>query len=212
MTGARGKALRGLAPRTGPVREGVVDVRSLGPVGPDAERELLLRARALDPDAWETVYRRSYAVFTGYARRRLPTGHDVDDVVSEALARAMDRVHVLEDHGHRLEAWVFGFLRNVVREQQRSGNRTISLRDDEEIHSDEPGPLDRVLGDEQEASLRTAFAALAEEDQEVLWLRLVAGLSAAEVAEVVGRREGAVRMAQSRALERLRRRLEEVHP
>ena len=69
-----------------------------------------------------------------------------------------------------------------------------------------------MLDAELTGSVRTAFAALSEDDQEILWLRLVAGLSAAEVAEVVGRREGAVRQAQSRALDRLRGRLEEVHP
>lgn len=186
-------------------------MRSLGPVSLDAsERELIARVRDLDPDAWETVYRRSYSRFVEYARRRLPAGTEPDDAVSEALARAMDRILAFEDRGLRLEAWLYGILRNVVLEMGRTGQRTTALEEDAQVSSTEPGPLDQVLDLELTDSVRTAFGGLADDDQEILWLRLVGQLSAAEVAGIVGRREGAVRQAQSRALARLRRRLEEV--
>lgn len=58
--------------------------------------------------------------------------------------------------------------------------------------------------------MRSAFRRLSPEDQEVLELRVVAGLSADGVGEVLGRRSGAVRMAQSRALGRFRGYFEEV--
>ena len=60
--------------------------------------------------------------------------------------------------------------------------------------------------------MRAAFERLGDEDREVLELRVVAGLSAEEVGNVLGKRAGAVRMAQSRALERLRRELDCEHP
>jgi RNA polymerase sigma-70 factor (ECF subfamily) len=74
---------------------------------------------------------------------------------------------------------------------------------------DAPGPLDHVLGREEATGLRRAFDRLAEEDRELLELRVVAGLDAAEVGRVLGKRAGAVRQAQSRALARLRVLLEE---
>ena len=58
--------------------------------------------------------------------------------------------------------------------------------------------------------MRRAFGRLRAEDQELLELRVVAGLSAEQVAAVQGRRAGAVRMAQSRALSRLRELLAEA--
>lgn len=186
-------------------------------VGHDAsERELLARFQALDADAWETVYRRSYARLHDYARRRLPAGDDPDDAVGECLARAVRKIDDLVDHGLRVEAWLYGILRLVVLEHIRAAGR--HGREEPDDHQDpmlkslESGPLEQVLERELAGSVRTAFERLSPDDQEVLWLRLVADLSAAEVAEVVGRREGAVRQAQSRALARLRRGLEEVHP
>ena len=157
------------------------------------------------------MYRRSYAALVAYARRRLPAGVDPDDAVSEAMARAMDGVDRVQDHGLRLEAWLYGILRNVVLEQLRR-HPGAPPRTEQHLADPAPGPLERMLDAELTGSLREAFADLPDDDQEILWLRLVAQLSAAEVAQVVGRREGAVRQAQSRALSRLRRRFEEVHP
>ena len=123
----------------------------------------------------------------------------------------MDAVSRLQDHGLRLEAWLYGILRNVVLEQLRR-QPPAPPGADEHVADPAPGPLQHVLDAELSGSLREACAGLPDADQENLWLRLVVRLSAAEVAEVVGRGEGAVRQAQSRALDRLRRRLQEVHP
>ncbi len=181
-----------------------------------AERDLLTRFRALDPDAWETVYRRSYSRLLEYARRRLPSGYDPDDAVSECLARAVDRVGDLADRGERVEAWLYGILRLVVLEQIRRSGRQERERPSAGAvlglveAAREPGPLEHVLRDERVGSVRAAFERLSEDDQEVLWLRQVAELSVAEVATALKKRPGAVRQANSRALARLRALIEEV--
>lgn len=181
-----------------------------------SESDLLTRFLALDPSAWEEVYRRSYARLHDYARRRLPSGQDADDAVSEALARAVHKIGELSDHGLRVEAWLYGILRRVVLEHTRAAGRqvgdSLSEQRSASLTSPDHGPLDQILASELNGSLRTAFEQLSDDDQELLWLRVVADLSAAEVGAVIGRREGAVRQAQSRALARLRRGLEEVHP
>jgi RNA polymerase sigma-70 factor (ECF subfamily) len=52
---------------------------------------------------------------------------------------------------------------------------------------------------------------LSDDDRELLDLRVVGGLSADEVASVLGKQPGAVRMAQSRALDRLRGHFQEIY-
>lgn len=191
-------------------------MRTIGSVKPDEfEHDLLVRFRALDPDAWETVYRRSYARLSDYARRRLPASHDPADAVNECMARAVDRIEDLQDRGVRVEAWLYGILRLVVLEQARRLGRQERERPGGSAPgpaqaSPEFGPLEQVLHHERLGSVRGAFEQLSPEDQEVLWLRLVAELSVAEVAEIVGRRAGAVRQAHSRALTRLKKLMEEV--
>ena len=197
--------------------KGAAQVRIIGLVDSGtSERDLLARFRALDPDAWETVYRRSYSRLVEYARRRLPSGYDPHDAVSECLARAVDRIDDLTDQGARVEAWLYGILRLVVLEQIRRSGRQERERPvaDSPLGlvevADDRGPLDHVLRDEQADTVRMAFERLSVDDQEVLWLRQVAELSVAEVAAVLKKGHGAVRQANSRALARLRTLMEEV--
>jgi len=111
--------------------------------------------------------------------------------------------------GVGFDAWVQGILRNIVLERGRAAARRDGQPVPEQVSAD-PTPLDRVLEDEEQAAVRAAFATLDEGDRELLELRVVGQLGAEEVAAVLGKRAGAVRMAQSRALGRLRAALEEV--
>jgi RNA polymerase sigma-70 factor (ECF subfamily) len=66
------------------------------------------------------------------------------------------------------------------------------------------GPEGAVLAAERRAEVAGAFRRLRPDQQEVLALRVLGGLSAAQVGEVLGKSEGAVRVAQHRALQSLR--------
>jgi RNA polymerase sigma-70 factor (ECF subfamily) len=172
------------------------------------QHALVADARRGDPRAWEALYRRLYPLLMSYASRRL--GADgARDAVSEAMARAVARISRFAWEGGGFDAWIFGILRHVVIDAQRFAVGRAPANDLDEPVSGEPGPLDHLLGAERSAAVRTAFAQLGPLDQEVLELRVVAGLSSDEVAAVVGKKSGAVRMAQARALERLRELLEE---
>jgi RNA polymerase sigma-70 factor (ECF subfamily) len=160
-------------------------------------------------ESWDAVYRRVAPRLTAYCRRRLPAG-DAEDAVSETMARAYAAAPRYRDRGLGVDAWVFGIGRNVVLDAQRRAGRHDPARVVGAWSPDEPGPLDAVLGDEEAGLLRLAFSRLTPEEQEVLELRVVAGLEADQVASVLGKKAGAVRMAQSRALARLRTLLTEV--
>ncbi len=155
-----------------------------------------------DADAWEALYRAAYPGLLAYARRRLWGATEADDAVSETFARAYRRIGDFEWTGGGFVAWLYGILRNVVLEAQRGNRRVeVSMAVDEREEDDS---LDAVILDEEAAAVRAAFASLSPDDQEVLELRVIGDLAADEVAAVVGKRPGAVRMAQSRALARLR--------
>lgn len=172
-------------------------------------RLLVDRAAQRDPDAWETLYRRAYEPLFAYARRRLPSDSSAEDAVSETMIRALDRIPSFTWKGAGFDAWLYRILRNVVFESHRANARVRPgcLVDEP---SREPSPLDAALAREQQDEVRRAFERLGGEEQELLELRVVVGLSAEGVGEVLGKRAGAIRMAQSRALARLHGLLEEV--
>lgn len=110
------------------------------------------------------------------------------------------------------DGWVFGIARNVAAEHHRqAGRRRRQVVAGQQVAAGtEPSevPGDGLLLQDDRELVRRQFARLSPAEQELLELRVVAGLSADEVAAVLGKRPGAVRTAQSRALEHLRRLVE----
>jgi len=168
---------------------------------------LVERARGADVEAWETLYRSLYQRLLAYARHQLDADR-AGEAVSEAMTRAVAGIDRFVWKGGGFEGWLFGILRHVIVDTQRRDGRAgaMAVADAE---TDWAEPVEGLLAAEEACAVRAAFGRLRAEDQELLHLRVVAGLSSEEVAAVVGKRRGAVRMAQSRALDRLRQLLED---
>ncbi|HZQ27331.1 MAG TPA: sigma-70 family RNA polymerase sigma factor [Acidimicrobiales bacterium] len=148
--------------------------------------------------AWSEVFVRERPRLLAFARRRLGSSCAAEDVVAETFVRAIEATHRFRADRGSIEGWLFGVARNVVHEHQRRAS-----------HSSTAAIPDHAVVDLLEhradvIDMSVAFAALPFEDRQLLTLRVVEGRSSAEVGQITGRRAGAVRMAQVRALERLR--------
>ncbi len=173
--------------------------------------DLVLGARARDPGTWTEIYRNTYPRLYAYARRRLPNEETAEDAVSETMSRAVAGIGRYRGDGAGLMAWLYGILRNVVLDAQRAGRR-FSRDTAPDVVADGADPIDHLLRDEDAVRVRQAFATLSPAEQEIVELRVVSGLRADAVGSIVGRRSGAIRMVQNRALAKLRTLLDgEVH-
>lgn len=163
------------------------------------EKELL---RAGDRAAWEAFYTRMYASMLAFAGRRLDTRDDAKDAVAETMSRLVQTIIRAAASDATLEAWTFGILRHVIIDHQR---RIYRLRDRRQHREpDAPEPWEPLLRSEEHRHMRQSFEKLRPKERELLELRVVAGLNSEECAEILDMKPGAIRMAQSRALERLR--------
>lgn len=174
------------------------------------ERDLAAGARAGDPDAWEALYRRLYPKLRAYLLRRVGPAQ-VEDTVSETMARAVRGIGRYRPGPSGVDGWVFGIARRVAADHHRKVGR--QRRQDSYAAGQTGAVTEAEVGEplaivEDHDELRRAFALLGEPDQELLDLRVVAGLSVEQVSAVLGKSPGAVRTAQSRALDRLRRLME----
>ena len=205
--GATGFVMKDAAPSEllTELRDAMVD-RHAGVVtrctGGADEPELVRRAVDGDPGSWEQLYRRAYPKLLAFARRRLPPDQAAD-AVADTFLRALTDLERFDRQPGRFEPWLFGIARHVIADTHRAAARRLRL-----VRHDEPvapaGPLESLLDGEETEALRRAFGRLSSTDQELLELRVVAGLSADEVAIALGKQPGSVRMAQSRAIARLR--------
>ncbi len=173
-------------------------------MGSDAEaRQLVDAARRGDQDAWGELLGSLYPRLRAYAAKRLPPPY-VEDAVSETMTRAVAGIDRFRWGPAGFDGWVFGIGRNVVADHYRRQTKDAARADRMAgpVQSELPG--DALDIGEDHAQVRRCFALLDDKERELLELRVIAGLSAEQVAAVLGKRPGAVRSAQSRALSRLR--------
>lgn len=179
------------------------DGRSEGVVLDD---ETVDAARRGEASAWEQAYRVYGKGLMGFLYLRLGDSDEAGEALSETFLRALEKGRGFRGDAISFRAWLYRIARNVAFDRLRVRGRVRPVADHYERADDsQPSNDERVIASEDAAELRAALASLPADDREVLWLRICSGLSAAEVGKVVGKRCGAVRMQQMRALDVLAR-------
>lgn len=111
-----------------------------------------------------------------------------------------------KDQGRPFLAFVYGIAAHKVADAHRAAARNRSDPTDvvPERSSLDAGPEQMALDAEASARMNKLLAVLPDKQREILILRVVVGMSAEETADAVGSTPGAVRVAQHRALARLK--------
>ena len=137
---------------------------------------------------------------------------DAEDAVQDAFVKAHKALGRFRQ-GAPFRPWLLAIVANEARNRRRSAGRRerLSLRAAEDPLSGGavPSPEAALLESEQRAELLAAVNDLREEDRLAIACRYFLGLSEEETAATLGWRRGTLKSRTSRALERLRVRLEE---
>lgn len=141
--------------------------------------------------------------------RQERTFASADDVAQEVCLAVLTALPGYKDQGRPFLAFVYGIAAHKVADSHRSAARNRSepvaeVPDQQEVGD---GPEARAMQGELATKMDQLMAALAPKQREILRLRVVVGMSAEETADLVGSTPGAVRVAQHRALSRLRKML-----
>ena len=144
-----------------------------------------------------------------YCRARLGriTGHYyvADDVAQEVCLAVLSALPRYRDMGRPFASFVFGIASHKVADAARNAARlAVPYEDLPDGPDEQPGPEETVVAWIEAERARALLAQLPEHLRELLILRVVTGLSAEETGNVLGMSAGAVRVAQHRALARLR--------
>ncbi len=167
--------------------------------------QLVAQAKLGDSGAFALLYRRYVDRIYDYSRRRLSNREDAEDATQATFIRAMRSIEGCRD-GELFAGWLFAIARNVVRDH--AGNRRtklISLDDVAEAEDRSRSPVELAESADWAARLtRASMECLGRDDRELLELRLQ-GLNDREISVATARSYGAIRVAQHRMLQRLRR-------
>lgn len=147
------------------------------------------------------VYRELAPPVLGYLRAQRVA--DPDDVLGEVFLQVARDIGRFSGDGDALRRWVFSIAHNRAMDDHRRTARERAKRHvDVEPDVSVPPPADPV-----DPELVEALAELSPDQREVIVLRFVSDLPLEVVARITGRRVGAVKALQHRALENLRRRV-----
>jgi RNA polymerase sigma-70 factor, ECF subfamily len=109
------------------------------------------------------------------------------------------------DEGRPFEAFVFGIAARKVADVQRASIRAATPTDTlPEVHDEAAGPEEAAMAAADAQRARDLLAKLPEHLRELMILRVAVGLSAEETGRALNMTPGAVRVAQHRALNKLR--------
>lgn len=180
---------------------------SLGPSFAPA----LEAAREGAPWAFEAIYRDLAPAVFGYLRGQ--GAAEPEDLASEVFVGIVRSLERFDGDERAFRTWVFSIAhRRLVDERRRLSRSLEEPTDPAEMSGLSSGAL---VGDVEEEALemlgsgvRRAMKALSSDQRAVLLLRILADLSVAEVASILGKSQGAVKTLQRRGLRSLVRQLE----
>jgi RNA polymerase sigma-70 factor (ECF subfamily) len=161
------------------------------------------------PGAIDGLLERIRPMVVRYCRARLGriTGHYyvADDVAQEVCLAVLAALPRYRDMGRPFASFVFGIASHKVADAVRTASRlAVPFEDLPDGPDERPGPEETVVAYIEAERTRALLARLPHHLRELVILRVVTGLSAEETGNVLGMSAGAVRVAQHRALARLR--------
>lgn len=170
---------------------------------------LTSRAMRGEHGAVDSLIREVRPMVLNYCRARLArvsgATHHSDDVAQEVCIALLTALPRYQDMGRPFATFVYGIASHKVADALRKVSRADVPTDTVPDHPDErPGPEEATVRALDSQHARDLLDELPEQQRRLLVLRVIAGLTADETGHALGMSAGAVRVAQHRALARLR--------
>lgn len=161
-----------------------------------------------DPAAFTVLYREYAARVYRYIYARVSNHQDAEDLTSQVFEAALTGLSRFNGNKN-FSAWLFTIARNKVVDSYRNRSTSFPLDAIQNMAGDTPDPLKFVLESETLAALTEMVSTLPPDKQELIHLRFAGGLSYAEMGEMLGKTESAVKMSVHRLLHQMQKEMEQ---
>lgn len=167
----------------------------------ETDERLMIEAAQRDPMRFAELYENNFERVYAYVAYRVRDRNEAEDVTAEVFHQALAGIQRFEWRGVPFSAWLLGIAAKLLADRwERLGKRQEVPADELELAG-----IDAAI--EQRAMLFQIVDALPADQRHVIIRRFVEQRSAREIAQEMGRSEGAVKQLQFRALETLRNRM-----
>ena len=170
----------------------------------ESDERLLIEAAQKDPSRFAELYELNFDRVYAYVARRVRDRAETQDLTAHVFQQALANLGKFKWRGAPFAAWLFRIASNAIADQARRNMRESSDQSSSVEQSTAAVDLEEV---ERRARVFCAVEKLPDDQRRVIVLRFAEEKSIREIADELGRSEGAVKQLQFRGLENLRNRL-----
>jgi RNA polymerase sigma-70 factor, ECF subfamily len=170
----------------------------------EANERLLVEAAQRDPRRFAELYELHFHRVYAYVVKRVQNREEAEDVTSDVFHQALAKIKSFEWRGVPFSAWLVRIAANAITDRWKRAAR----QNNEPLPDDLEDRSPRGEDIESRAALFQLVASLPPDQRRVVDMRFAAQRSIREIAQEIGRTEGAVKQLQFRALQKLRAQME----
>jgi RNA polymerase sigma-70 factor (ECF subfamily) len=187
--------------------------REVSRVNNSVDEAALVERAKRDPDAFGLLYEQYVDRIYNYVYYRTGNHHDAEDLTAKVFYQAMHHLSGYVQRGAPFSAWLYRIAHNLVANwhRDRSRRQVVSLdRLASLAREGEGSSLEWAAQGEQRAALLASVRRLPADHQQLLILKFVERLPNAEIGQIMGRSEGAIKSLYHRILLALRQDLDDT--
>lgn len=174
------------------------------------ERQLVLQAQAGNSEAFGQLYDAYMERIYRFVYFRVEDQQTAEDITSQVFLKAWSNLDRFSFNRTPYLAWLYTIAHNAVIDHYRTRKVTAALDDVQLSQQDHAEVVENEIDLTAEMkTIKEAMQTLTDDQQKVLTLKFIEGMSNSEIARHLGKREGAIRALQMRGLQALAKQLEE---
>ncbi len=166
------------------------------------DNAVLEKAVQGDSEAFGLLYERYVTRIYNYIFYRIGSSYDAEDLTERVFIRALRHINRYNNRGLPFSAWLYRIAHNLVANWYRDNSRRKEIPLDDGILTSHQSsfPEQEVLHSEERERLLQVIRTLPPDRQQLVILKFVDHLSNAEIGQIMGRTEGAIKSLYHRTL------------
>jgi RNA polymerase sigma-70 factor (ECF subfamily) len=176
--------------------------------------EILEKAIAGDPSAFGVLYDTYQPRIYRFVYLKVSHREEAEDLTHQVFLSAWQHITSFHNEGLPVSAWLYRIARNRVIDHYRTKKQSINIDTVQNEYEPElsiPGPLELLDIKLTLQEVHSALKTLHPDQQDIIVMRFVEGLSPQETAEALQKNSGTIRVLQHRALTNLKKKLEKIY-
>jgi len=174
-------------------------------------KDLIVRARAGDTQAWGDLYREYAPAIFRFCRRAMPTREDAEDATMEIFMKLREKLSQY-DPSRSFSAWLYKVAANhcwdLLRRRKARHDKDMEDVNELPLEAPEPNQLERLIEERSGDEVRKALNTLGTRARMALVMRYYSDMSYDEIADALGVRRPFVGVVLLRARHELRQALQ----